>query len=75
MPPNPMTWLLGQRDESLFNSWEHCYTQIGKPNNLPKCPSDRQPETRASQLYIIPTEMYLRSFPFSLHVSYIDKTL
>lgn len=70
-----MTWLLSQRDESLCNCWEHCYMQTAKPDNLPKFPSDRQPETRTRQLYIILTEMYLSNFPLSLLVSYIDKTL
>lgn len=49
--------------------------QTVKPDNLPKLPSDRQPETRTRQLHITLMEMYLSNFAFSLLVSYIDKTL
>lgn len=70
-----MTRLLSQRGKSLFNCWEHCYMPTAKPDNFAKFPSDRQPETRTSQLYIILMHTYLSNFLFSLLVSYIDKTL
>lgn len=75
MLPKPMTWLLSQRDESLFNSWEHCHVQTAKTDNLPKLTHDGQPETRTRQLYIILMEVYLSDFPFSMLVNYIDKPL